>query len=77
MLHYLGVRMNNWERSIAAVFFEYDFSLYLNILLRKQLIRLLCHAIQIRDLLKSRVESPEFLEKIGSLYQVNSGNFLS
>ncbi|KAJ4813509.1 RING finger protein [Rhynchospora pubera] len=26
---------------------------------------------EIRDLLKSRVESPEFLEKIGSLYQVN------
>ncbi|KAJ4761050.1 RING finger protein [Rhynchospora pubera] len=32
---------------------------------------------EIRDLLKSRVESPEFLEKIGSLYQVNPGNVIS
>lgn len=35
------------------------------------------YTIQIRDLLKSRVESPEFLDKIGSLYQVNTGNFLN
>ncbi|KAJ4801728.1 RING finger protein [Rhynchospora pubera] len=31
---------------------------------------------EIRDLLKSRVESPEFLEKIGSLYQVNPESYL-